>query len=90
MLQQCSSACRSMRARIVLDHVIIPNVSIPRLLFLMALRSFLSVSQYTSDVIVVPCCMNSTISTPFLSQKTVSISFLTGRQSLFKLFRVVW
>jgi hypothetical protein len=32
--------------------------------------------QYTSDVTVVPCCMNSTISTPFLSQKTVAISFL--------------
>jgi hypothetical protein len=30
-----------------------------------------SVSQYTSGVIVVPCCMNSTISTHFLSQKTV-------------------
>jgi hypothetical protein len=34
------------------------------------------VSQYTSDVIVVPCCMNSTISTPFLSQKAAAISFL--------------
>jgi hypothetical protein len=27
--------------------------------------------------------MNSTISTRFLSQKTVAISFLTGRQRLF-------
>jgi hypothetical protein len=42
----------------------------------MALRSFSSVSKYTSDVIAVPCCMNSTISTPFLSQKTAAISFL--------------
>jgi hypothetical protein len=25
---------------------------------------------------VAPCCMNSTISTPFLPQKTVAISFL--------------
>jgi hypothetical protein len=28
---------------------------------------FFSVSQYTSDVIVVPCCMNWAISTPCLS-----------------------
>jgi hypothetical protein len=25
---------------------------------------------------VIPCCMNSTISTPFMSQETVAISFL--------------
>jgi hypothetical protein len=36
---------------------------------------FFSVSQYTSEVIVAPCCMNSTV-TPFLSQKTIVISFL--------------
>jgi hypothetical protein len=35
-----------------------------------------SISQYTCDVIVVPCCMNYTISTPFLSQNTVAISLL--------------
>jgi hypothetical protein len=34
---------------------------------------------------MVPCCMNSTISPPFLSQKTVAISFLAGIQRLFKL-----
>jgi hypothetical protein len=45
-----------------------------------------SVSQCTSDVIVVPCCMNSTISTPVLAQKTVDNSFLARRQRLFKLF----
>jgi hypothetical protein len=38
--------------------------------------------QYTSDFIVVPCCMNSTISTPFLSQKTVAISFLADKVCL--------
>jgi hypothetical protein len=39
---------------------------------------------------VVPCFMNSTISTPSLSQKTcVAISFLLGR-CLFKLFQVLW
>jgi hypothetical protein len=52
---------------------------------------FSSVSQYTSDVIVIPYCMNSTISAPFLSQKTVAISFLAGRQRLFKPYRrVLW
>jgi hypothetical protein len=39
---------------------------------------FLSVPQYTSDVTVVPCCMNSTI-----------LSQLSGRR-FFKLFRLVW
>jgi hypothetical protein len=34
-----------------------------------------NVSQYTSDVIVAPCCMNSTINT-LLPQKAVAISFL--------------
>jgi hypothetical protein len=34
--------------------------------------------------------VNSTISTPFLSQKTVAISFLAGRQRLFKLFQLVY
>jgi hypothetical protein len=42
----------------------------------MALRSFYNVTQYTSDVSVVPYCMNSTISTHFLFQETVAISFL--------------
>jgi hypothetical protein len=51
---------------------------------------FFSVSQYTSDVIVVPCFMNSTISTPFLSQKTATIGFLAGKQRLFKRVRLVW
>jgi hypothetical protein len=37
---------------------------------------FVSVLQYISDVIEVPCCLNSIISTPFLSQKTVAIGFV--------------
>jgi hypothetical protein len=37
---------------------------------------FFSVSQYISDVTVVPCCMNSTTNNLFLSQKTTAISFL--------------
>jgi hypothetical protein len=44
--------------------------------FLHGPTQFFGVSQYTSDVIVVPCCINSTISTPFLSQKRVANSFL--------------
>jgi hypothetical protein len=43
---------------------------------------FFSVSQFTSDVIVAPCCYNSTISTPFLSQKTVAISHLADNVCL--------
>jgi hypothetical protein len=37
---------------------------------------FFNVSQYTCDVIVVSRYMNSIISTPFLSQNTIVISFL--------------
>jgi hypothetical protein len=73
-------ACRS----------ITPDVSIPLLLIWMAVHSFISVSQYTSDVIAVSCYLNSTISTYFLSQKTVAVTYLAGRQRLFKLFRHVW
>jgi hypothetical protein len=51
----------------------------------MALCSLFSVLKYASDVIVVPCCMNSIISAPSLTQKTVAVSFLEGRQHLFKL-----
>jgi hypothetical protein len=51
---------------------------------------FFNVSQYTSDIIEVSCCMNSTISTSFLSQKKVAFSFLAGRKRLFKLFQLVW
>jgi hypothetical protein len=38
--------------------------------------------QYACDVVVVACCMNSTISTA-LFQQTISISFLTGVYSNF-------
>jgi hypothetical protein len=43
---------------------------------------FFSVLQYSSDITVVPCCINSTISTPFLSQETVAISFVAGNVCL--------
>jgi hypothetical protein len=58
------------------------SASIPRLLFWMPLCTFFSVSQYTSDVTVVPCCMNSTTSIPFLSQKTATIGFLANNVCL--------
>jgi hypothetical protein len=54
----------------------------------MTLQNFL-VSRNTSDVIAVPYCINSGISIPFLSLKTVAISYLAGRR-LFKLFGIVW
>jgi hypothetical protein len=43
----------------------------------MTLRSFF-ISRYTFDAIAVPYCMNSTITTPFLFQKTAVISFLVN------------
>jgi hypothetical protein len=51
-----------------------PDVSIPHLLFWMAPCSSFSILQYTSDVTVVPCCMNSTISTHILAKTTIAIS----------------
>jgi hypothetical protein len=67
-----------MRWRIVMeDHYTGCQHSTP--FVLNGLRSSFSVMQYTSDVIVVPYCMNFTISTPFLSQKTVPISFLADK-----------
>jgi hypothetical protein len=89
MLQQCSSASSCMRTRIFMEeHYTGCQHSKPS--FRMALRSFLVFRmQYTCDVIVVPCCMNCTLSAPFLSQKTVAIRFLEGRR-MFKLFRLVW
>jgi hypothetical protein len=46
--------------------------------------------QYAYDLIVVPCFMNSAISTTFQSQKTVVINFLAGKHRLYKNFRLVW
>jgi hypothetical protein len=43
------------------------HYNIPGFLFLVAFRSFFGVSQCTSYIIVVACCLNSTISTNFLS-----------------------
>jgi len=46
------------------------------------LCAVLSVSQYVSGVIVVPGSINSINSTPFLSQNTVTTSFLFGKDCL--------
>lgn len=51
-----------------------PLVSIPLLLFWIAIRNFLRVSQYRSEFMVVPRNMKSISNIPFLSQKTVAIT----------------
>jgi hypothetical protein len=66
-----------MRTIIVMEDII-PYVSIPLLLFSLALCSFSSLLHYTFDVFVIPCCMNSIISTALMSQKTVVISIVPG------------
>jgi hypothetical protein len=70
LLQQSSSASSCMRTRIVMeeDYTVCQH-STP--FVLNVLTHLHSVSQYTSDVIVVPSYMNSTVTTPFLSHETV-------------------
>jgi hypothetical protein len=51
-------------------------------LFLKASMQFFSDSQYTSNTIMILYCIDSTISTPSLSQKTVEISFLADKVCL--------
>jgi hypothetical protein len=63
-----------------------PDVCFPRFFSEWHYAILFCVLQYTSGVTVVPCYMNSTIRTPFLSQKIAVISFLAGRQRLFKIF----
>jgi hypothetical protein len=81
ILQQWSneSSCTRNRTRIVMDeHYTVCQHSVhfvqngPMKLF------------SASDVIVVPCYMNSTITTPFLSQKTVCR--VSGREGLLNFF----
>jgi hypothetical protein len=80
-LQQCSSASSCMCTHNVMEEHS-PDVSIPGLLFWMVLSTYFSVSQHTADVTVISCCMNSTISSPFLFQKTAAISFLADKVCL--------
>ena len=75
MLQQSSSASSCMQTLIVMkNHCTKCQHSTP--FFLNGTTKVLTVSLYTSDITVVPHCINSTISTPFLSQKTAASSFL--------------
>jgi hypothetical protein len=75
MLKQCLRAGNCIQMWIVMEeHYAGCQHSTP--FVLNDPTQFFSVSQYTCDIIVVPCCMDSTISTPFLSQKTVAVSFL--------------
>jgi hypothetical protein len=74
ILQHSSNVSSCMRTRIVMnEHYTACQHS--TLFVLNGPTQFFSVSQCTYDVTVVPCCMDSTISTPFLSQKRVAISF---------------
>jgi hypothetical protein len=50
------------------------------IVLLNCLTQFVSVSQYVYNGIPVPLCMNPDNIIPILSQKTVPISFLVGRQ----------
>jgi hypothetical protein len=75
MIQQCVSASSCMRTHIVMgEHYTRCQHSTP--FILNGPTQFFNVSQYTSVITVAPCCMNSTISTPSLSQRTHAISFL--------------
>jgi hypothetical protein len=77
MLQLCSSASSRMQTCIVMkEHYPGCHHSTPFVLNGPA-QFFLCVLQYIYDIVVVPCCMNSTISTPFVPQKTVII-YLAG------------
>jgi hypothetical protein len=83
MLQHCSSASSCMWMCIVMEkHYTGCQHSTPFVLNGRPCAVFFSTSQYTYDVTVVPCCMNSPISTPFLSQKTNAISFLVDNVCL--------
>jgi hypothetical protein len=82
MLQQSSNASSCMRMGFVMmEHYTVCQHS--TFLISVALQNiFFSVSQLASIGIVAPCCMNPTFATPFLSHKTVSISFRAGKVCL--------
>jgi hypothetical protein len=80
MLQQCLSASRCMWMHTVMgEHYTYSGCqhSTPFVLNGPA-QLFSFAHAYTSDIIVVPCCIISTFSTPFLSYKIVAISFLVN------------
>jgi hypothetical protein len=89
MLQQCSGAASGMQD-VHCHGGALHQMSAFHAFCSEALHSFFGVSQYTFDIIMVPCCMNFTITTPFLSHKTVAIRFVAGRQCLIELFWLFW
>jgi hypothetical protein len=75
MLQHCSSTSCYISMHIIMEHDY-TGVSIPHLFYWMDLCNFLLFCmEYTSHIIVVFCCMNSTITTLFLSQKQLPSAF---------------
>jgi hypothetical protein len=72
MLQQCLSASSCLWMGTVMEeHIFTCQHSTP--FILNDSMQFFTVLQYTYNITVVPHCMNSTISTPLLSQKRVAI-----------------
>jgi hypothetical protein len=74
MHQQCPSASSCIQTCILVEeHNSRYQHSTP--CFWMAIHSYLSVLRYTCDIIVAPCCMNSTISTLSCPRKQFSLAF---------------
>jgi hypothetical protein len=77
MLQQCLSV-----SSIIMEQHY-TRCEHTTLSFWIVLHNFFNVLQYTYEVIVFPYCMISTISTPFMSRKTVAIGFLADAYLIF-------
>jgi hypothetical protein len=76
---KCSSRARvraDVCGRALLWRNTTPDVSITPFVQNCPTQFFYCFASNTPDITFVPCCMYSTISTPFLPQKTVAISFL--------------
>jgi hypothetical protein len=74
MLQQCSSVSSCMWTCVIMEK---HYTGCQRSCFHSEWPyKVFNIFQYTYKITVFTCCLNSTISTPFLSQKTVAISFL--------------
>jgi hypothetical protein len=84
MLHQCSSASSCMLMHIVMEEWMSAFNAFcsewP------AIRSSFSVFQYTSDITVVPCCMNSTISISFCPRNQLPSIFWQADNTCLKFF----
>jgi hypothetical protein len=88
VVMQCSKLSSCMQTHIVIgEHYTRCHCSMPFVLDIYTL--FFGVPQYTFNTILVPWGINFTINSLSLSQKTGAISFLIGRQCLFKLVGLV-